>query len=303
VLLIVCAAEYFSSYAQSVFKLPEDRQIKTQLYGISENENGAFYISSRRFYLFELTSFINGTVNELGTFGSDPFCFMSCRKIETYNGDLFIIDQKNQRLVQCNFESNKWKTFEFTNGELATVGLRGLHVDKSGYIYIADEGKHRIIRMDNINGDNLKIIGTYGNGINQFSGPAGICTDVENRIYVADSGNSRIVRIDDMNGSGWISIGSPGHGYKQFNSPYDLTIDTKGRLIIADSHNGRIVRINNMEGDDWVEWRDKNEFYSVFTSVITNNDDAILFVDGTNSKIYKVNDIKSDTFQYVTFTN
>ena len=54
---------------------------------------------------------------------------------------------------------------------------RGISVDASGRIYVADWGNQRIVRTNDMAGAGWTTFGTVGSGVNQFSGPAGIPDD------------------------------------------------------------------------------------------------------------------------------
>jgi len=125
----------------------------------------------------------------------------------------------------------------------------------SGRLYVADGGNHgRIVRMDNINGDNFVSFGTHGSGVNQLSSPRCIAFDSQGRIYITDWGNDRIVRIDDMSGTNWVTYGSTGSGQGQFEEPNKIVIDGNGRIYISDTGNNRIVRIDDMTGANWASY-------------------------------------------------
>lgn len=51
------------------------------------------------------------------------------------------------------------------------------------------------------------ILGTKGDGVNQFSVPPGMFVDWRGRVYVTDQYNDRIVRVDEMTRAGWTSLG------------------------------------------------------------------------------------------------
>jgi streptogramin lyase len=124
-----------------------------------------------------------------------------------------------------------------------------------GRIYYSEGGTHaRIVRMDNIQGDNWTSFGSFGGGTNELNSPRGIAFDSKGRIYIADFGNDRIVRINDFSGAGWSIYGTSGSGVGQFHKPNKLFIDANDRIYISDYENDRIVRIDNMSGDNWVEY-------------------------------------------------
>jgi hypothetical protein len=117
-------------------------------------------------------------------------------------------------------------------------------------IYFTD-GNARILRTDDLHGDNAIAYGTQGSGVGQFYGPSGIALDSTGRIYITDTYNDRIVRIDDMNGTNWTSFGSYGSGAGQFATPQSVSIDPAGHIWVLDNGNGRLVRMDDMNGGNW----------------------------------------------------
>ncbi len=133
-------------------------------------------------------------------------------------------------------------------------GANGLAVDTLGRIYVADTYNCRIVRIDNMNGDNWTSFGNVcGSGPGQFSAPSGIAVDASGRLFVMDSGNSRVVQIDDISGTNWASYGAVGSQPGQF-APYttSIAVDSTSRIYVADTGNKRIVRVDDISGANWV---------------------------------------------------
>jgi hypothetical protein len=77
--------------------------------------------------------------------------------------------------------------------------------------------------MYDMNGAGWSTFGTFGDGANEFNGPAGIHVAFP-RIYATDFQNNRIARIDYFNGPGWKALGTLGSGNNQFNWPWDIFV-------------------------------------------------------------------------------
>jgi hypothetical protein len=135
-------------------------------------------------------------------------------------------------------------------------GSTGILSGATGYnsaytpFYFTD-GNARILRADDLSGDNAVVYGTQGTGAGQFYGPSGIALDSFGRIYITDTYNDRLVRMDDMNGTNWVSFGTYGSGVGQFDIPQSVSIDPSGHIWVLDNGNGRLIRMDDMNGTDW----------------------------------------------------
>ncbi len=143
-----------------------------------------------------------------------------------------------------------------TNAQLNSP--RGVAVDSTGNIYIADYHNHRIRKVDD-NG----IISTFaGTGLYGFAGdgdlatnaqfraPWSIAVDEEGRVYISDLNNYRI-RLIDENGIINTIAGNGSRGLSNENvlatetalgTPYGLAIDESGNVYIADFYSFRFRR-------------------------------------------------------------
>jgi sugar lactone lactonase YvrE len=144
-----------------------------------------------------------------------------------------------------------------TNTRLAKP--RGVWVDASGNIYIADTDNNRIRRVD----ATTKIITTIaGNGGGSYTGdngpatdaelhkPNGVVVDVSGKIYIADTDNDVIRMVYDDAGTMRITTvaGNGAGGYSgddgpatsaSLHKPRGLWLDESGNILIADADNNR----------------------------------------------------------------
>jgi uncharacterized protein (TIGR03437 family) len=139
----------------------------------------------------------------------------------------------------------------------------GMAVDAAGNVYIADDGHHRIRKVDTSG-----IITTVaGNGQINFSGdggaatgaalwrPSGVAVDAAGNLYIADTNNVRIRKVDThgvistVAGSG--AIGNGGDGGLATKAalfyPMGVAVDGAGNIYIGDQ-NAYVVRKVNTAG-------------------------------------------------------
>jgi sugar lactone lactonase YvrE len=208
--------------------------------------------------------------------------------IDPSSGRLFVADTSNSRVLSFPSPAT------FTNGQAADLvigqadfvaidanrgganptantlsGPRGVALDPSGRLYVADTGNARILRYDPpfTNGMNaVQVFGQAGsfttgtqgaNATNASIGNAeGIACDSAGNVYLADRFFSRVVRYNDPAGAG-DTLGDLAFGQPDLNSgnanqngnPAANTInrasgvclDAAGNMYVADEFNHRVL--------------------------------------------------------------
>ena len=124
---------------------------------------------------------------------------------------------------------------------------RGVAVDRWGYLYVSDSGRHRIQRMDPATGDWVAW-GSYGSGAGMFNQPLGLGVDAVGNLYVADGNNNRIQRRSAA--GTWTVFGGHGTGVGRFSGPFDVAPDSLGNLYVADHYNNRVQK--RLPSGEWV---------------------------------------------------
>lgn len=193
-----------------------------------------------------------------GTMGSDAGQFYGAYGIALDSaGRIYVADTYNCRVVRIDdMNGTNWTTY----GDASSCGSgqgqfydpSGIAVDAAGRIYVMDTGNSRLVRIDDMNGNNWISYGTAGSDVDQFASFTSVAIDASGRIYVADTGNLRIVRFDDMSGTNWtvLTQSPPVNGISySFQSPVAVALDLAGRIYVAD--NQSVVRVDDMTGANW----------------------------------------------------
>ena len=133
-------------------------------------------------------------------------------------------------------------------GDGQFINARGIDVDSSGNIYVADGENARIQKFDSA-GNYLAQWGTRGTGNGQFGWPEELIIDGSDNIYVADnqwSGATDNTRIQVFNTSGVYqrTIGSFGSDDGQFFTIGGMALDAEGKLHVSEAYFTKIQVFN-----------------------------------------------------------
>ena len=137
---------------------------------------------------------------------------------------------------------------------------RGVAVDNSGNVFIAEMSSHRIRRVD----ARTRVITTVVSGsvYGSVTDPMGVAVDTSGNMFIVDHRNSRIQRVDARtrdittvagNGNWWdpnrgfSGDGGPGTS-ASLHYPYGVAVDGSGNVFIADTYNHRIRRVDARTG-------------------------------------------------------
>jgi sugar lactone lactonase YvrE len=233
-----------------------------------------------------------------------PWYFNSPRDIALDdNGFVYVVDAKNDEVIKfssvglivtkwgsncdiyngagCN--TNAQGAQELGDGQF--VGLKGIYVDSSGYVYAADRYNNRIQKFTSNGrfvtkwGSNCEMSNGFGchtfapgatePGDGQFFLPYDVAVDNSGFVYVTDAYNNRVQKFTSdgiyiskwgslcnmQNGTGCTATASGARefGDGQFNHPNGIAVDYSGNVYVADSGNHRI-QVFTSDGDFIDKW-------------------------------------------------
>ena len=141
-------------------------------------------------------------------------------------------------------------------GEDVIQAAHYLKIDHEGMIWVADVGKHVVMRFTP-EGKLLKTLGTPGQpGCDQthLNRPTDMAISPAGDVFVTDGyGNNRVVHFD-KDGKFVKEWGKLGTGPGEFSLPHGIVMDSKGRLYVADRNNCR-VQVFDQDGKFIAQWR------------------------------------------------
>ena len=255
--------------------------------GIFADEAGHIYIADTDNHRVRMVDAATGIITLVAGSGNDNYDQGSDEDVSPLSahfkkprglyvdasGNIYIADTENCMIRKVDVSTNKInRVAGATNGTDPLCGWsgdgglatntrldkpRGVWVDASGNIYIADTENNRIRRVD----ATTKIITTIaGNGGSSYTGdngpatdaelhkPNGVLVDVSGNIYIADTDNDVTRRVDATtkiittiagNGSGGYSGDDGPATSASLHKPRGVWLDESGNILIADTDNNR----------------------------------------------------------------
>ena len=133
-----------------------------------------------------------------------------------------------------------WGEFGDLPGEFDNP--RGIAVDATGHVYVADYQNDRIQKLS-ATGQPLAQWGTSGDGPGEFRGPRSVALDAQGNVYVADYWNHRIQKLSPV-GEPLAQWGAYGQAPGQFDHPTAVVVDTHGNVYIAEYWAHRVQKLS-----------------------------------------------------------
>lgn len=141
-------------------------------------------------------------------------------------------------------------------------------IDGVTYLYVTDESRGQVVKIDTATGAKVATFGTAGSAPGQFGRPYGVAVDpVSHDLYVAERANGRVQRIDENTGASVFMWGindaafnggqntnppNPSSPQGRFQEPVGVAADAAGNVYVVDHGNNRVQKFRvGQNGGAW----------------------------------------------------
>ncbi len=178
----------------------------------------------------------------VGSHGDDPGQFNNPMGVcvNSVNGKVYVADNIANCVHIFNSDLTffrKFGSYGSGNGQFSSPW--DVASDRSGCVYVADAGNHRVQVFTSDGIVYLRQFGSPGNGNGHFNGIRNVCVDSDDLVYVVEKFNRR-VSVFTCEGVFLKSFGSEGSEPGQFMQPIGVAVDQCGVMYVSDYGNNRV---------------------------------------------------------------
>ncbi len=203
---------------------------------------------------------------QLGNLGSVDFASTPDGVAVDSKGDLFAVDQANNRVIE--YVPTSPTSYPKVGTVVAGAGGEGsglnqlydpsgVAVDARGDLFVSDSANNRVVEYA-YNGSTgtyassgMAVAGTgvTGSGLNQLDNPGGIAFDGKGDLFVADTSNNRVEEFAYNSATASYAAtaievtgtGGSGTNSNQLDLPASVAFSPEGNLLVADYANARVM--------------------------------------------------------------
>ncbi len=212
----------------------------------------------------------SGIVGSVDGTGTTAQFNETCGVAVDASGNVYVADRSNHRIRKITpggeVSTLAGSILGYANGTGTAAKFynpRGVAVDASGNVYVADYSNHRI-RKITPGGEVSTLAGSgtpgFADGTGtaaQFYYPASVVVDPSGNVYVADLANYRIRKITSSGEVSTLAGSILGYGTgtaAQFKTPIAVALDANGNVYVADSYGIRKIttagEVSTLAGGD-----------------------------------------------------
>lgn len=169
----------------------------------------------------------------LGPAGDPRYLSAPTYLCPTPEGTMLVSDSQNMRIVELTAAGERVRTFGSIGSAPGQLGgPRGIAIDGSGRIYVADEPNRRVSVFTREGVFVFQWLVPFTFGVDTAPVIRGIQLDDAGRVHVTDVANG-FIHVFDTNGALIARWGSRGTEPGQLSGPNDIEFDDRGRLAIS----------------------------------------------------------------------
>jgi DNA-binding beta-propeller fold protein YncE len=200
--------------------------------------------------------------------------------------NVYVIDTWNGRVQTFTSRGSHKQTFAVDDG---FFGPREIVTDANGFFYVADTGKHRIVKFDS-KGQKVRVWGNKGDKPGEFNEPIGLALDQAGNLYVADRLNFRI-QVFNADGIFVKQWAVKGWSKEQIDMEPHLALDQIKGLLYATDGRGKAVYCYKLDGtlvSTIAKDAQGNNLFSVPLGIAVDKEGNVYVTDAGAGKIYKI---------------
>ncbi len=269
--------------------------------GIAVNSKGEIFVADSRNHRVQkfgpakwqfMTEF--GGFTNVGGADQKKLASLSPGKLNEPNGlcigpddNVYVIDTWNARIQIFSSKGSLKKVFVSQDG---FFGPREIAADSKGFIFVADTGRHRIVKFDP-KGAQIRAWGIKGDKPGQFNEPIGLALDQAGNLYVADRLNFRI-QVFTSDGQFLREWHVGGWAQEQVDMEPHLAMDSmKGLLYVTDGRGKKVYAYHTNDGSLAATLeKDPNggNLFNTPIGVAVDKDGNVYVTDAATARIYKL---------------
>jgi DNA-binding beta-propeller fold protein YncE len=208
---------------------------------------------------------------------------------------VFVTDTWNHRVQRFTPTGEFIRTWGiFGQGETpeSFYGPRGLAVDSTGRVFVADTGNKRIVVFDS-DGNYITQFGAAGLDAGEFDEPVGVAVSEDGRVFVTDTWNQRIqsfqLSVDGINyipGIQWDVYAWFGQSLD--NKPF-IAINKIGHVFITDPEGFRVMEFNEQGELErvWGDFDNTSTGFGLASGIAIDPDGYVWVTDGLYNRIMR----------------